>query len=600
MNLTVYVTCWSGTNKEWLQETLDSIEMQGIRPKVVYDERHAAVKWTEALDECETEFIHFAHDAETYKPGFYKKTIGFLEEHPECSAVFTCDIIINENGDRLGQTILPFPTQDTYDFKFIFDSMMKFGNFLRCPSVVFRVPKVKGLSYPLDCDTACDTAMWFNALIRGPIGILPEFLYIYRQTPKSDTQANVVGSVKAFDHTLALNHAAKLRPDLVDYQQRIALAKGTEDRENAVEAKRLFERSESAKEVEFYVVHEPPENAGTGILVADRVRRRNREDTDVIGYYVCPNPQGTLPPQVVKGVPTLFCHPNGFQQLVDKYVPNRIEYHHLLRWPISILGASVHQGDGVGKTLLSLWLHDSSLWCARWHSINKDNEVCNEPSPEKCEACCQVQAVDYNRKQQELKKYLPLMDGLYANSEYTAKWANKWLLGVNIDEDAPQSSEDASGGAKRFIIENPVVPEMPLYRKRIKIGYFGGFYPVKGVHILLDAMQKVKWGQLLMFCDVPQEFLKGRQIYGHDNVLVMGAYVRSDLPLLYNLVDLIICPSINESYCLTAREAIMLGKRVIATNVGGMSDIGIVEGGNADSLARFIQEVIDEKIHGGG
>src|SRR3990172_4641884 len=147
---------------------------------------------------------------------------------------------------------------------------------------------------------------------------------------------------------------------------------------------------------------------------------------------------------------------------------------------------------------------------------------------------------------------------------------------------------------KKFEVIEPEVPELPIYRKRLRIGYFGGFYPVKGVQVLLDAMQKVRWGQLLMFCDVPADFLKGRQLYGHDNVLVMGAYSRCELPLLLNLVDCVVCPSINESYGLVSREVQMLGVPCISTSTGGQ--VGTVPPGDAEALAKAIQEVIDEKI----
>src|SRR3990172_10098382 len=141
---------------------------------------------------------------------------------------------------------------------------------------------------------------------------------------------------------------------------------------------------------------------------------------------------------------------------------------------------------------------------------------------------------------------------------------------------------------KKFEVIEPEVPELPIYRKRLRIGYFGGFYPVKGVQVLLDAMQKVRWGQLLMFCDVPADFLKGRQLYGHDNVVVFGSYHRGNLPLLLNLVDVVVVPSINESFGLVRREVEMLGVPCIATDTGGLG--GTVPPGDAEALARAIQE----------
>ena len=62
----------------------------------------------------------------------------------------------------------------------------------------------------------------------------------------------------------------------------------------------------------------------------------------------------------------------------------------------------------------------------------------------------------------------------------------------------------------------------------------------------------------------------GRQLYGHPNVLVMGAYTRSDLHLLVHLVDAVVAPSLFESFGLVKREIESLGVKVIATRTGGM------------------------------
>jgi glycosyltransferase involved in cell wall biosynthesis len=173
-----------------------------------------------------------------------------------------------------------------------------------------------------------------------------------------------------------------------------------------------------------------------------------------------------------------------------------------------------------------------------------------------------------------LARLLPGLDAIYANSEYTLGLARKFLPeGLDIQ------------------LHEFDVPELPLYAKRKRIGYFGYFNQTKGVHVLLQAMAQVTGAQLLMFCDVPEELRDGRRIYGHDNVLVMGAYSRSDLPVLLNLVDVVVVPSINESYGLVKREVEMLGMRCLATSTGGLA--GTIEPNNAEALAKAIQEVVD-------
>jgi glycosyltransferase involved in cell wall biosynthesis len=69
----------------------------------------------------------------------------------------------------------------------------------------------------------------------------------------------------------------------------------------------------------------------------------------------------------------------------------------------------------------------------------------------------------------------------------------------------------------------------------------------------------------------------------------MGAYSRSDLHLLVHLVDLVVVPSVFESYGLVKKEIESLGVPVISTATGGMA--GEVQPGDVQALVEKIKEV---------
>lgn len=555
----VYVACYSGTKESFLRQTLESINEQGIVPEYSYDERVTSEKWNEQLEKCTKPYLHLAHHDDIYRDGFYQETVAYLEAHPECSAVFTLDKEIDESNNVQSQAILPFDEQESYDFDFIFKAYVtQPGFYLRGPSVVLNMERIKGLRFPEDeCVSACDTGFWFLCLTRGNIGIINKPLYLYRRTQHGDTARTVIGTVKQYDHVLALDFASRLRE--TDYRLRIPIVKGLEGRRDAVVAEAV---ENDARPMAFLVCHEPPDNAGTGVLVADRVRVWSGS-SPYQARFVCPaNGSGKF---IAKGTATLTCHPNAFQDLVDEYRPGKIEYHHTLRWPIEILGVETDAEK-------ELYLHDSHLWCDRWHSFDKWGSVCNEPNPKRCLECAGTDAAAYARKMEYLEKTLPFFSRIVANSAYTKKYADMYL-GVNC------------------VVEEPVPPELPHYRRRKRVGYFGGFYDVKGVHVLLNAWRKVMWGQLLLFCDVPAEYRKGAQIYGVDHVVCLGRYDRSDLPLLANLVDFAIVPSLNESFGLVRRELEQIGVRCLATSAGGLA--GTIQPNDTEALARAIQEEID-------
>jgi glycosyltransferase involved in cell wall biosynthesis len=166
------------------------------------------------------------------------------------------------------------------------------------------------------------------------------------------------------------------------------------------------------------------------------------------------------------------------------------------------------------------------------------------------------------------------MDAVIANSPYTKGFLDKYL------------------GVDAIVIE-PVPPTIPYYASRKRIGYFGSWASVKGIPVLLKAWEKVIGAQLLLFCDPPPQAVdEGRLLFGYENVLVMGRYSRGHLSRLLNLVDCVVIPSLNESFGLVRREVEMLSTHYIATDAGGLA--GEVKAGDADALAKAIQEVIDE------
>jgi glycosyltransferase involved in cell wall biosynthesis len=559
--LRVVIATHKKRNEAFFKETVESIREQGIEPVIMSDDRKTAYKWDQAIEECDVEYLSLPHHDDIYRPGFFEAEVAYLDAHPECAAVFTLDKIIDEKGNVQRQTRLPFQEQDSYDFDFVLKNMMRHGNFLRCPSVMLRASMVKGMKYPDEgCGSAADTAMWFQILNKHPIGIINKPLYLYREHSASDTQKNVVGGgLAAYDHALALQYAANLRD--TDWRIHAAISQKLKERDDALVAEKT---EEDGRPLAFLLCHEPPYNAGTGILVAERVLRWD-EGNSLSPRYVCP--AGGSGKFVSQGVPVWTCHPNSFQDFIDEHRPRKIEYHHTLRWPLEILGVET---DAVKE----LYLHDSHLWCEMWHSFNpKTEEVCNEPAPEKCHECQGITPEEFKRKNDYLRKVLPAFSRVIANSAYTKKYADMYL-GTDC------------------VVEEPVVPELPYVRERVKVGYFGGFYPVKGVNVLLNAWRKVMWGTLYLFCDVPEQFRDGRGIHGMDHVVCCGSYDRKHLPYLARLVDFAVVPSLNESFGLVKRELEMLGVPCLATDAGGLA--GSIEAGNPGALAKAIQEEIDK------
>jgi glycosyltransferase involved in cell wall biosynthesis len=361
-----------------------------------------------------------------------------------------------------------------------------------------------------------------------------------------------------------LEFASKLRPQDCEAKDVMAVARHADSLVDIFGKVSVQKRTSG---IEFLVCHELPDAAGTGVVVAHRVRELNKSPDGIARFYVYPSQEKEQVISWADGVLAIRCPVDGFRELVDRMKPSKIEFHHLLRWPLDIITVECPQKE--------LWLHDSFLWCAKYHSVNKDGAVCNEPEIGKCADCSGETAEFLESKKALLNEAVGKLDRFVANSEYTARYA-KANLGIDC-EVVPPSGEPLS-----------------RYGRRKRVGYFGGFGIVKGTPVLLKAWRMLQKAgdhpQLLMFCDVPAEWVKGRKLVGFDDVLVMGSYRRDNLPELCNLVDLAVVPSINESYGLVGRELESLGVPVIRTKAGGME--GTVAPGDAEALVVALQDLL--------
>ena len=362
------------------------------------------------------------------------------------------------------------------------------------------------------------------------IGIVNKQLVYYREHAGQDTEGQRASSVE--DHWKAIDYAIALRPDDLEWDRYIIAERMREINKLTKEMERVRAKKDHAK-VRLVVVHEPPDNAGTGVVAAHRVREANRGEGE-IAYYVFPDPNATaIQEGWFRGVPVIGCPPALFQNVVNRWKPSFLEYHHCLTWGDDILKCETT----AEKTL---YLHDRWMWSEHPHTDGKFRDTRDFIG--------------------EIKTF--------GNSTWTYKEA-KEKLGIEVG------------------LFDPFVP-LPhgpmVFRKRI--GFFGGFSTTKGIHILLQAARKLPDVLFVLFTQPPDGLGEGRQLYGHPNVLVMGVYSRSDLHLLIHLVEVVAVPSTFESHGLVKREIESLGVPVIATRVGGMQ--GTIRPDSVDALVEAI------------
>jgi glycosyltransferase involved in cell wall biosynthesis len=130
--------------------------------------------------------------------------------------------------------------------------------------------------------------------------------------------------------------------------------------------------------------------------------------------------------------------------------------------------------------------------------------------------------------------------------------------------------------------------------------YVGNLLPVKGMDILIDACDRLARRGVRFDCSLIGEGwmrrsierrIRDRALQGR--VRVLGARPLAELPDWYRKASLLVLPSRSEGVPNVVLEAVACGTPVVATRVGGLSEIladeRLVPAGDVDALADAMQ-----------
>lgn len=172
------------------------------------------------------------------------------------------------------------------------------------------------------------------------------------------------------------------------------------------------------------------------------------------------------------------------------------------------------------------------------------------------------------------------------------------------------SKFDSNISGQRIRQEFNIAPQAPV------IGFIGRFQPVKGHKYFLEAVREVIKSISDLKCLIVGEqlFYKGgdgtyrqeikdisNKLGLYNNVIFTG--FRQDIPEILATIDLFVSASLLESFGVVLIETMAMRKPVIATNIGGPTDIVennrtgfLVPPGDAAALAKAIISLLNDKM----
>jgi glycosyltransferase involved in cell wall biosynthesis len=192
----------------------------------------------------------------------------------------------------------------------------------------------------------------------------------------------------------------------------------------------------------------------------------------------------------------------------------------------------------------------------------------------------------------------------FVSSRYgsTIKSASKWIINTGVD--TQEFSPDKINGFREFFPELNGIEPVILFSGRL--------IALKGISVLTRAMKDVveanKEAHFVFAGPGKQDLvLSGMKKYGipRERYTLLGSVDRFKMPYLYAKSEMLVLPSFVESFPLCLLEAMSSGSLVIASNVGGVSEIvdngvdGVLfNAGKPAELSRNIIHFLEDKEAG--
>jgi glycosyltransferase involved in cell wall biosynthesis len=264
------------------------------------------------------------------------------------------------------------------------------------------------------------------------------------------------------------------------------------------------------------------------------------------------------------------------ETLLLKLQPDVVHLHHYMRSGVEAIALARRV---LPRARIVLTLHEFLAICAHHGQMLKTESLalCERASHEDCATCFPERSADaFALRRRYVLANLLKTDLLIAPSDFLRERYISW--GVP---------------AKRIVLAENYVPFQPRLPARASasgdrrdvFGFFGAISPLKGVKVLIEAFALLRampigaGARLALHGAIAPgsaAFERGFQDsvrLGAPAITWSGRYGRDDLRRLMGEVDWVVVPSIWwENSPLVIQEALMLGRPLILSDIGGMAE----------------------------
>jgi glycosyltransferase involved in cell wall biosynthesis len=274
-------------------------------------------------------------------------------------------------------------------------------------------------------------------------------------------------------------------------------------------------------------------------------------------------------------------HVQAFAEFLQTIRPDVVHFHHFLTYGIDMLTLTRRV---LPDARIVFTFHEFMAICAAdGHMIRRmDRSLCTHASPVRCHQCFPDRGPEqFLMRKMWFMQHLSVVDAFTCPSRFMIEHYVRWGIPRDKITQVTNGQRNYSGG----VTLGPASPG------RNRFGFFGQFVDVKGVQVILRAVQILRAegftdfsvdlnGDNLRYSSVELQaeigaFLSAEAALPIDERIVTsnGSYHVDQLRSRMARVDWCIVPSIWwEIFGLVISEAWMFGRPVICSNVGGMAE----------------------------
>ena len=283
------------------------------------------------------------------------------------------------------------------------------------------------------------------------------------------------------------------------------------------------------------------------------------------------------------------------QRLLNDIRPDIVYLQHLMGYPTALISA-IH----ARRIPYLVFLHDYWFACANANLItNFDQQLCNGPAGNNCGRCAAartgLQAGWSNQlagsalmplmryRIGQLRPVLKQAHAVVAHSSFVAQWLRRQMpgqavqvieAGLDLSACEPIRDELDALAAQREQRQQASGDTPPAPR----CAYVGSLAQIKGVHVLIEAFNKLPQDFQLVIAGDPTAYpdyaAQLQKLATHPNIHFVGPLDRANVWKLLVHSDIVVVPSlVHETFSLVAREALVAGCHVIASNLGALSEL---------------------------